>query len=221
MIRTFLTTTALATLLAAGLHAQETTVDPAAPTSEAEDGTLVLPETGEDMNQAQDPAMTDPTLDQAQDPAMTDPTLDQAQDPAMTDPTLDQAQDPAMTDPAIDRAQDPTVAPGMGDATTAGDFAPVDLSTVSADRLMGTDIVNYDNETIATIDDVIITDAGEVDGVVARFGGFLGFGTNQVQLAMDEIEVMQDANETLMVRTQLTPEAIEARPAYEEGAATN
>jgi len=156
-------------------------------------------------------AQTAPAADPAQDPAA--PVLES--EPGMGDATIDDGA--ATTPPMVVEDgvhEDPAAAadPMLGDA---GEYSPVDLSLVSADRLMGVDITTFDGQTIASIDDVIITDDGQVESVVARFGGFLGFGTNRVLLTMDEIEIMQDANENLVVRSALTPENIENRPAYE------
>jgi hypothetical protein len=237
MLRNALTTTALAALLAGGAFAQDAT-QPAAPTTETEEeGTAILPETEGDAGAAplaedMDGMTEDPAVEQAEDGMVEDPAVEQAEDadptadPTVDAPAMDQAQDadPAMDAPVVDQAVDPA-APSAGEGMAADGmgmdgFAAVDVTTLSADQLLGSDIVNYENETIATIDDVILTAEGQVDSVVARFGGFLGFGTNRVQLTMDEIEVMQDANEALIVRSQLTPETIEARPAY-EGEATN
>lgn len=117
-------------------------------------------------------------------------------------------------------ATDAPLAPVMEGAGTApvmpeGAWSPVDVATVSADTLIGADIVTHGDERVAAVEDVLITDDGAVESVVARFGGFLGFGANRVLLTPDEIEVMQDASERLVVRTGLTPEAIEMRPEYE------
>lgn len=117
-------------------------------------------------------------------------------------------------DPAVDPVA--PAAPLPADPMAAEvEWAPIDLATFSTDRLIGANIVTANDETIATIEDVLINDDGTVENVVAQFGGFLGFGSNRVLLTMDEIEVMQDANENLLVRSSLTPESIEARPVYE------
>ncbi len=156
--------------------------------------------------------------------AQTDPAADPAQDPAapIIEQDADGMSEPMVDDAAPDVVQDDTVAPEAaplaGDADTMAaetEWAPVDLASFSTDRLIGADIVTANDETIATIEDVIISDTGEVENVVAQFGGFLGFGADRVLLTMDEIEVLQDANENLLVRSSLTPESIGSRPVYE------
>ena len=93
-------------------------------------------------------------------------------------------------------------------------WSQVDVATISADMLIGTDIRTYDQETVAAIEDVLMTADGKVESVVARFGGFLGFGENTVLLTMDEISVVKDADENVVVLTNLTPEALKDRPEY-------
>lgn len=93
-----------------------------------------------------------------------------------------------------------------------------DLGSVPAEDLQGAEIVTQEDETVATIEDVLIGDAGQVEGVVARFGGFLGFGSNRVRLEADELEITRDDNDEPLVRTSLTPESIEGRPEYQDEA---
>ena len=50
--------------------------------------------------------------------------------------------------------------------------------------------------------------------MVARFGGFLGFGETTVLLTLDEIAVVRDADENVFVLTNLTPEGLKGRPEY-------
>jgi PRC-barrel domain len=107
-------------------------------------------------------------------------------------------------------AQDPATMPPLEEG-----WSQVDMATVSADTLIGTDIRTYDQDDIAAVEDVLMTPDGQVESVVARFGGFLGFGENTVLLSMDEINVVQDADGNMAVLTDLTPEALKDRPEYE------
>ncbi len=163
--------------------------------------------------------------------AQTSPATDPAIDPAA--PVIEGVENDAATMPADEGVTTPPeiveddVAPGAMDVETAApdadmmdpaapaDWAPMDVTTMSTENLIGADIVNYEDETIASIEEVIVTADGQVESLVARFGGFLGFGADRVLLTIDEVEVMQDADEELIVRTNLTPESIETRPAYE------
>jgi hypothetical protein len=118
---------------------------------------------------------------------------------------------------ALDEGDAVTTPPAVAadDPMLDTEWTPVDLATVSADQLIGADIVSNDEEKIASVEDVLITDNGDVESIVAQFGGFLGFGEDKVVLTMDEVEIVEDESERLVVRTSLTPESIENRPEYE------
>lgn len=135
----------------------------------------------------------------------------QAQTAPGTEPATPPATPPAATAPMTPGAM-PEHDGMAGDAA----WTTTALGAVSTDKLKGADLVNVQGEKVATIDDVLITNDNAVEGVVVTFGGVLGFGAQKVMLAPDEIEVMEDADKNLQVRTSLTPEAIESRPAYEE-----
>lgn len=137
----------------------------------------------------------------------------QAQTAPGTEPATPPAGTAPMT-PGVMPEHDGAAVPGSTAADAA--WTTTALGSVSTDKLKGTNLVNTQGETVATIDDVLITNDNMVEGIVVTFGGMLGFGAQKVLLAPDEVEVMQDANQNLQVRTSLTPEAIEARPAYQE-----
>ena len=93
-------------------------------------------------------------------------------------------------------------------------WTKVDVATISTDTLIGADIRSYDNQNIASVQDVLLAPDGKVDNVVARFGGFLGFGETTVLLTTNEITVVKDADDKVFVLTSLTPEALKDRPEY-------
>ncbi|MER2507508.1 PRC-barrel domain-containing protein [Amaricoccus sp.] len=103
---------------------------------------------------------------------------------------------------------------GMGWDLNEGQ-ARVDVTTVSADALIGARVETLSGEKVADVKDVILSDDGKVENIAAGFGGFLGFGTDEVLLTLDEVDFVTDINDTLIVRTNLTPEALQGRPVYE------
>jgi hypothetical protein len=107
-----------------------------------------------------------------------------------------------------------TTAPGAGPSLAEG-WSELDAATISVDRLIGTDIRTYHQETVAAVQDVVLSQDGEIERVVARFGGLLGFGETTVLLSMDEITVVEDPTGKVFVLTDLTPEVLEQRPVYE------
>ncbi len=122
------------------------------------------------------------------------------------------------TDPAADPAKEPApaMAPAapMTPAAEAPVLMPIEVGTLSADDLIGAAITNPDGETIASVDDALMTPEGQLENVVAKFGGFLGFGSNTVLLAPAELQFFHDDGGNLVVQTMLTPEALKDRPDY-------
>lgn len=93
----------------------------------------------------------------------------------------------------------------------------IDAGTVSADNLIGATITNPAGETLASVDDALMTPDGKLEGIVAKFGGFLGFGSNTVLLEPTELQFFHDAGGNLVVHTMLTPASLEGRPDYTPG----
>lgn len=122
---------------------------------------------------------------------------------------------PAM--PSAETAAEPAVPGAMTPAPVAGAervLTPVASADISADKLIGTSIETRAGENVASVEDVLMDPSGQVQNVVAQFGGFLGFGSNKVLLNPTEIEVLQDETGKFVVQTDLTPEALEGRPEY-------
>jgi hypothetical protein len=195
MLKTFLATTAIASLAALGVYAQE---NPDA--ASHEDSTLEEPMA---------PANT-PEAETGDEPIL--PEAETAQEPAAPMP---EAPGGAEEGAAPMQAQEATPPPAGGEPPLEEGYSEVDVTTLSADDLIGTAIQTHDDQSVANISDVILSDQGQVENVVAEFGGFLGFGARTVLLTMDDIDVLQDPNGNLVVRTDLTPEALETRPDYE------
>jgi hypothetical protein len=107
-------------------------------------------------------------------------------------------------------------APAPMDEGLVEDWAAVAIESVAAEELDGAEIRTFvDDERVATVGETVIGTDGSVVGVVARFGGFLGFGREQVMLAAEEIEIFKDPDGRVLIRTNLTREALEALPEYE------
>lgn len=109
-------------------------------------------------------------------------------------------------------------APGLeGDDPFVEEWSAVGIESVTAEELMGAEIrTNMDDERIATVGDVVpAADGVGVEGVVAQFGGFLGFGREQVLIPAEDFEVFRDPDGRTLIRTNLDRTALEAMPEYE------
>jgi len=193
MLKTLLAGTAMASLAAFGAQAQETPV-------EGETTPPMVMEHQLPSATSEEPAADiDPETSADGGPATGEAA------PVVPETTADTGAEPAPEVMAEDSGAGPVLEEG---------WSTVDAATISADTLIGKDIRTYEQETVAAVDDVLLTPDGQVESVVARFGGFLGFGETTVLLTMDEIDVVRDADENVFVLTDLTPEAIKDRPEY-------
>lgn len=114
-------------------------------------------------------------------------------------------------------AEEPTVPAtnSVADSAPAIEgWTPVDMATVTPDTLIGKDIRTYDEETVASVEDVVMAADGRIEGIVARYGGLLGFGETRVLLDDEEVTVVGDAEQNAMVLTRLTADELKARPEY-------
>ncbi len=154
------------------------------------------------------------TTDPAADPAA--PVMENEAAPADTMEEADATAEEALPGdtPEVARGDAPDAEPVIAVTIPEG-WVEVDPTMVSAETLIGADIKTYDGETVASVDDVLLTEDGKVENVAATFGGFLGFGSDTVLLSMEELDIIKDPNEAIEVLTTLTPESLEGREPYE------
>ena len=92
----------------------------------------------------------------------------------------------------------------------------VDMGAISADDLIGTTVYGANDENVGSVGDVILSQDGNVDAIIIDVGGFLGIGSKEVAVGMDNLEFMTDANGNMYLYTQFTEEQLEAQPEYDE-----
>ncbi len=79
-----------------------------------------------------------------------------------------------------------------------------------------------DWENIGNIDDVVLTQDGEIRGILVDVGGFLGFGARTVMIDLDELyfvvddESPEDVNDFFVVAA-MSSDQLESLPEWEEG----
>jgi hypothetical protein len=145
----------------------------------------------------QDPATQDLTQDPTiQDPSMQDTGTTVTVDPAPAPATTDQAQQPVQQDvDVIVQPQDGTQMQTGTDVTVAqqpgvgGPFVTVPPTGAwRVADLTGKDVIGIDGENIGDINDVIITQDGQVMAIIVGVGGFLGIGQKDVAVSMDAMQ---------------------------------
>ena len=196
MLRILPAGTALASLVAFGVQAQDT---PPAP-------------------ETTPPAVMENQLPSATSEEPAAPIVPESAADADTTPPADVAPESAAdanAAPAADAAPEADVveAPAPAGALPEG-WMQVDVATLSPDTLIGVDIRSYDGTTIAAVEDVLMSAEGKIDDVVARFGGFLGFGETRVLLAPEEVSAATDADGNVAVLTGVTADELKSRPEY-------
>jgi len=95
-----------------------------------------------------------------------------------------------------------------------GETEGVMVEGVPADEVIGGWLVNHEGERIADVNDLLVDSAGEPQGVLAGFGGFLGFMQKEVAVSLDRVQIAAGSDSEFP--SDLTEEEIEALPDYEE-----
>ena len=94
---------------------------------------------------------------------------------------------------------------------------PASLATgYRTSKVVGSTVVNEANETVGTIDDLIVTPTEKVPFAVLSVGGFLGMGTKYVVVPFSSIQV----KDKQMVLPGATKDSLKALPEYKYNTAT-
>ena len=168
---------------------------------------LALPAYAQTADTAEEP-MDAPAVEEGMDaPEGDDPMAD---DPMADDPLADDALD---EDPLAEEEfdTDMTEAP---DAPEAGAEAGIELT---ADEVIGADVLSFEGESIANVDDVVLTAEGDVEYILVDVGGFLGLGARTVAIPFADVTVQMDDAGNPELQTQLSEDDLENMPEYEEG----
>lgn len=119
--------------------------------------------------------------------------------------------------PAYDRVVAQTAA---RTAFTAPDLARegysrLGIADVSVDMLIGKTVFGVNENSVGTVQDLIMDAAGAIKSVIIDFGGFLGMGTTQVAVGFGELTILSNEGHTdLRVYVDATREQIQAQPQY-------
>ncbi len=169
---------------------------------------LVAPALAQDTVQPDEPADAPAMMDDAPET----PTQDSDPlDAPMEEPEADMPEfgEPEAADPA------PEADPLQGETTGGLDTAPA-TDPIFAEDVIGADLVDFDGETIATVDDAVLDANGNVESLLVDVGGFLGFGARTVAISMDDVTMETDLDGNVVLRTALTGDDLENLPEYEE-----
>ena len=100
---------------------------------------------------------------------------------------------------------------GVPQTVTLMKIDPASLATgYRTSKVVGSAVVNEANETVGTIDDLIVTPADKVPYAVLSVGGFLGIGTKYVVVPFASLEV----RDKQMLLRGATKESLKSLPEY-------
>ncbi len=80
--------------------------------------------------------------------------------------------------------------------------------------LINKSVKNSANETVGDINDVRISNNGEVAAVIIGVGGFLGIGEKDVAVSFDQLSFKTDEDGGLVVTANVTKESLQAAPEW-------
>ena len=87
-------------------------------------------------------------------------------------------------------------------------------SELRASKLIGTSVKNTANESIGSINEVILGKDGKVAAVVIGVGGFLGIGEHEVAVNFNSLRLSDDGNGKTLVSMDATKDSLKAAPQW-------
>ena len=105
----------------------------------------------------------------------------------------------------------PALSQGTPQTVTIMKVDPSSLTTgYRTSKVVGSTVVNEANETVGTIDDLIVTPSEKVPFAVLSVGGFLGMGTKYVVVPYNSLKV----HDKKMMLPGATKESLKALPEF-------
>ena len=105
----------------------------------------------------------------------------------------------------------PVYAQGAPQTVTLMKVDPQTLATgYRTSKVVGSTVYNDSNQSVGTIDDLIVTPGGQAPYAVLSVGGFLGMGTKYVVVPFPSLKVVDKK----MVLPGASKEALEALPDF-------
>ncbi|OBQ66414.1 PRC-barrel domain-containing protein [Mesorhizobium erdmanii] len=150
-----------------------------------------------------------PATTASNEPAATAPAANTAPAAAPADKT---AEAPAATAPDA-TAPDQTQTAAIDKST----LTAMPVGEIRADDLKGTNVYGANDAKVGEIGDVVLTPDKKTDAVIVNVGGFLGIGSKEVAVGMDNLKFMTDKDGKKYLYTTFTKEQLEAQPAYDKG----
>jgi len=93
----------------------------------------------------------------------------------------------------------------------------VDPNTVEASEVEGAPVMSRDDEEIADVSEVLMTEDGSIESIVVNVGGVLGIGSKPVEIPFDEVTLQtNDEDDEMSIIIPMSQQELEDMPEYEE-----
>lgn len=150
--------------------------------------------------------------------------------PANNDTVAVAPADDTATAPADDTAAAPaeeTVTQAPADEPAAGTdqtrtsaidrsaLTEVQREGIRSEDFVGTTVYGANDENVGSVGDVVMSQDGQVEAVILDVGGFLGIGSKEVAVGMDNLSFLGDGEGNMYLYTPFTREQLEAQPEYD------
>jgi sporulation protein YlmC with PRC-barrel domain len=110
-------------------------------------------------------------------------------------------------------------APAAAQPAQPGGTAEVDTTdAVPADDLIGRTVIGADGESLGEVNDILLSQSGEIERVVVGSGGVLGIGEREIAIPWSDAESSETSDE---LRVTMTKTEFDGAPEYERAESDN
>ena len=89
----------------------------------------------------------------------------------------------------------PAATPAPPAATTTTTTTTASTSSMwRASKVIGVNVYNDQDEKLGSISEILLDKSGKIDGVIVGVGGFLGVGTKDVAIGIDQLDFAMSGN---------------------------
>ncbi len=96
------------------------------------------------------------------------------------------------------------------------DITYLSSNELSADKLIGAEVIGASGEKIATVDDLFINTSGRVESVIFRSGDFIDLAGTKGALAFDQLDLSVDTQSEPRFTVAMTEDAIQQVAEFEQ-----
>jgi sporulation protein YlmC with PRC-barrel domain len=90
------------------------------------------------------------------------------------------------------------------------------MGEIRSEQLTGTTVYGAEDANVGKIGDIVLSSDGKVDAVIIDVGGFLGMGSKEVAVGMDNLAFMVDKDGKKYLYTDFTKDQLKAQPAFDK-----